>query len=239
MSQTNSINTFNHSVGLNNAQSVSLSQSQKYMIVEESDVNILKNAKLFFLILMFTFTSKDELFYFLVRFSKLYGIKYLQKYYDVVDKFLPIPHAQKHGIEFKLINTIEQHESGVNQIIKMNDKNLVTISDDCSMKKWKSTSQGTQGDKNPPDNDIKVDQMIQTETTTCLCSTGPKNEVLVAGCHSGNLNLHRTADIREQKTIYNAHQNLIRAILSLKGLGNKYFVSADVCGSIKVWPSNI
>jgi folate-binding Fe-S cluster repair protein YgfZ len=63
------------------------------MIVEESDVNLLKNAKLYILILMFTFTSKDELYYFLARVSKQYGIKYLQKYYNVIDKFLPIPHA--------------------------------------------------------------------------------------------------------------------------------------------------
>lgn len=121
----------------------------------------------------------------------------------------------------------------------MSDKQVVTISDDCSMKKWKTASTGTQGEKLPPDNDIKVDQMIQTETTTCICSTGSKHEILVAGCHSGNLNLHRTSNITEQKTIYNAHLNLIRAIISLRSLGNRYFVSADVCGAIKVWPSNI
>jgi hypothetical protein len=65
------------------------------------------------------------------------------------------------------------------------------------MKKWKPVSSGTAGEKAPPDNDIKIDQMIQTETTTCLCSTGPKHELLVAGCHSGNLNLHKTAELRD------------------------------------------
>ena len=64
------------------------------------------------------------------------------------------------------------------------------------MKKWKTVSSGVTGSNNP-DNDIKVDQSIMTETTTCFCSTGPKNEILVAGCHSGNLNLHRTVDIKD------------------------------------------
>jgi hypothetical protein len=47
------------------------------MVVEESDRNILKNPKLFFNILMFTYSSKDEMYYFLARLSKQYGVKNL------------------------------------------------------------------------------------------------------------------------------------------------------------------
>lgn len=71
---------------------------------------------------MFALTSKDEMYYFLVRLNKKYGVKYIQKYYSVIDSFLPIAHAQTHGLDFKLIGTIEQHESGVNQVIKISDK---------------------------------------------------------------------------------------------------------------------
>lgn len=34
-----------------------------------------------------------------------------------------------------------------------------------------------------------------------------------------------------------AHNNLIRVLKSLSTLGDKFFVSADVCGIIKVWQS--
>ena len=36
-----------------------------------------------------------------------------------------------------------------------------------------------------------------------------------------------------------AHNNLIRVLTSLKSLRDKYFVSADVCGFIKVWVSTV
>lgn len=34
-----------------------------------------------------------------------------------------------------------------------------------------------------------------------------------------------------------AHNNLMRVIVSLERLNHKYFVTADVCGIVKVWPS--
>ena len=88
----------------------------------------------------------------------------------------------------KLLSTITQHESGVNQIIKLSNTNLVTISDDCSLKLWKTVSTGTIGDQ-VSDNDIKVTQQVQTETTTCVANTGQKNDLLVTGCHSGNIHI--------------------------------------------------
>lgn len=77
------------------------------MIIEDSDLEVIKNPKVFFLILMFTYQSKDEMYYFLVRLNKRNGIKYVQKYFHVIDSFLPIPHAQTHGVDFKLLGTID------------------------------------------------------------------------------------------------------------------------------------
>jgi len=156
----------------------------------------------------------------------------------VLDRFLPLPHYERGGVEFKLLATINQHESGVNQIIKLSDKTMVTISDDCSMKLWRTASTGAIGDK-ACDDDIKIDVQVSTETTTCVCSTGPKNDTIVTGCHSGNIHIHKALHINDSKSIQNAHQNLIRVLISLDSLDNRYFVSADVCGTIKVWPYNI
>lgn len=41
----------------------------------------------------------------------------------------------------------------------------------------------------------------------------------------------------KKETVNNAHYNLIRVIVSLEALKNKYFVTADVCGIVKVWTS--
>ena len=59
-------------------------------------------------------------------------------------------------------------------MLKLNEKELVTVSDDCSLKFWNATQ-------------TKVEMTVQTETITCLAQTGPKQDILVAGCHSGNL----------------------------------------------------
>jgi len=34
-----------------------------------------------------------------------------------------------------------------------------------------------------------------------------------------------------------AHSNLLRVIVSLERLNHRFFVTADVCGIVKVWPS--
>ena len=41
----------------------------------------------------------------------------------------------------------------------------------------------------------------------------------------------------KKETIINGHYNLIRVIITLESLKNKYFVTADVCGIVKVWAS--
>ena len=41
----------------------------------------------------------------------------------------------------------------------------------------------------------------------------------------------------KKEQINSAHYNLIRVIVTLEALKNKYFVTADVCGIVKVWTS--
>ena len=97
----------------------------------------MENDKIYFLVLLYAFESKDELYHYLTRVSKRYGVRFLQTNYEVIDKYLPIPHAERFGIQLRQVSQIDQHESGVNQIVKLSDENLVTVSDDCSMKLWK------------------------------------------------------------------------------------------------------
>ena len=85
---------------------------------------------------------------------------------------------------------------------------------------------------------MRVESSLATETVTCIAVTGYKSkEILVAGCHSGNLLMINTSSKLKKEQINSAHYNLIRVIVSLESLKNKYFVTADVCGIVKVWPS--
>ena len=71
-----------------------------------------------------------------------------------------------------------------------------------------------------------------TETITCITATGNKKDILIAGCHSGNLMIFSASSKTKKEIINNAHYNLIRVAVSLEGLKNKYFVTADVCGIV-------
>ena len=137
--------------------------------------------------------------------------------------------SEKQMHKFFEVKTIEEHASGINQMLKMNKDTVVTVSDDCTMKFWNIQT-------------MKVEDTHQTETITCIDVTGPKQNLLVAGCHSGNFLLVRSRILGKQldkETIENAHHSLIRVIISLRMLKDKYFLSADVCGVIKVWLSDI
>lgn len=107
-------------------------------------------------------------------------------------------------------------------MIKLGDKELVTVSDDCTLKFWNAQL-------------LKVDLSIKTETITCIVCTGPKQDLLIAGCHSGNLIAIKTVTRTKKEVINLAHNNLIRVVTSLTALRDRYFVSADVCGFVKVW----
>lgn len=78
-------------------------------------------------------------------------------------------------IKLTYSKSIDDHSSGINQMIKLPSKELVTVSDDCSLKFWNSSS-------------LKVEATLVIETITCITVTGSgKNDILAAGCHSGNL----------------------------------------------------
>ena len=131
--------------------------------------------------------------------------------------------------KFYEVRTIEEHSSGINQMLRMNKDTVVTVSDDCTMKFWNSRT-------------LKVEETHQTETITCIDATGPLQHLLVAGCHSGNFLVVKSRILGrniQKETTENAHHNLIRVITSLRTLNDKYFVSADVCGFVKVWYSDL
>jgi WD40 repeat protein len=92
--------------------------------------------------------------------------------------------------------------------VKISEKQAVTISDDCTLKIWKARD----------DEEFNVDDNINTETTTCLTITGRHLDHLVTGCHSGNIHLQKLVNLSEYKTISNAHQNLIRCLVSVSSL---------------------
>jgi len=99
---------------------------------------------------------------------------FLRKNYKKLESDPKVYHANEK-IKFLPIKTIEEHSSGVNQMLRINNKDLVTVSDDCTLKFWSPKT-------------LKNECSIITETITCIAATGgAKKEILVAGCHSGNL----------------------------------------------------
>jgi hypothetical protein len=93
-------------------------------------------------------------------------------------------------------------------MLKINDSSFVTVSDDCTMKFWNSGS-------------LKVEETHQTETITCMDTTGSLKHLIVAGCHSGNFLIVKSKILGkkfEKETVENAHQNLVRVVCSLKQL---------------------
>ena len=99
-----------------------------------------------------------------------------------------IRHANEQ-IKLLPVKSIEEHSSGINQMISINNKDLVTVSDDCTIKFWSSTN-------------LKVDTTLQTETVTCITATGKHKEYIIAGSHSGNIICIKSYT-REKKGINN------------------------------------
>lgn len=77
-------------------------------------------------------------------------------------------------------------------MLKLPSNTLVTVSDDCSLKFWSSIT-------------FAVEHSILTETITCIAATGAKKEILVAGCHSGNLIVFSVSSKGKKEIISNAH----------------------------------
>jgi WD40 repeat protein len=133
------------------------------------------------------YSNKDDIYQTLMTMSRK-SLFYLKKNFYKIEKDITLKHANER-IKFIQVKSIEEHNSGifkyiiyhlkfkfvgVNQMMRINDKELVTVSDDCTVKFWSS-------------NTLKVEAQIMTETITCIAATGLNKNLLVAGCHSGNL----------------------------------------------------
>ena len=62
-------------------------------------------------------------------------------------------------LKFYEFKSIEEHASGINQMLKINDREIVTVSDDCTIKFWNALT-------------LKVEHTQITETITCIDATG-------------------------------------------------------------------
>jgi len=68
--------------------------SKTYNSIEISDLEVVKNPKVLMLIFLYLFSTKDSLYFFLVRLNKNVGIAMLQKHYSIIDKYLPFRHNE-------------------------------------------------------------------------------------------------------------------------------------------------
>jgi hypothetical protein len=59
-----------------------------------------------------------------------------------------------------IVKTIEEHTSGINQMVQANNDRLISVSDDCTIKFWNSS--------------MKVEDKINSETITCCALSGFK-----------------------------------------------------------------
>jgi len=113
-------------------------------------------------------------------------------------------------------------------MVRVSQRELITVSDDCFLKFWNASS-------------MKVETSLPTETITCIELTGGhgkgNKDILVAGCHSGDILIISVSQRSLKETVSTAHYNLLRVIVSLESLKDRYFVTADACGVVKVWTS--
>ena len=72
---------------------------QSYCQLEESDLSVIKNPKLFLMILLYLHGTKDSLYNFLACLNKEHGVSFLQKHYHIIDKFVPMKHNERMEIE--------------------------------------------------------------------------------------------------------------------------------------------
>jgi len=147
-------------------------------------------------------------------------VNYLRKRHGDLQNFRKMTH-ENENFQVTALKALQEHQSGVNQL-ELYGPHMISISDDCALKLWNAER-------------LIVEDELQTETVTCFTISGPKKDILFAACHSGNLQVVSLQSFSKKETVELAHTNLIRAIATLEGLKNEYFVAADVCGGIKVW----
>lgn len=110
--------------------------------------------------IMTYFAHKEDIYETLATLSKK-TLYYMRKNYNNIEKVIKLKHCNEK-IRFSLTKTIEEHQSGVNQLMKLNSKELVTASDDCFLKFWSTSS-------------LKVEASLPSETITCIAVTGGSN----------------------------------------------------------------
>ena len=170
------------------------------------------------------FGSKDILYSVLSVLSRQ-SLQFVRSSFPLMERAkFNLKHANER-IMMTQVKSIEEHTSGINQMIQICADLLVSVSDDCTVKFWNSTH-------------MKVDEKINTETITCCAISGLRQDLLISGCHSGNLMIINVNNTEKKETIEGAHDNLLRVVCSLATLKHRYFLTADVCGYIKAWSTN-
>jgi hypothetical protein len=82
----------------------------------------------------------------------------MKKKYKEIENEVNLKHSNEK-VRLSYVKSIEEHSSGVNQLMKINQKELVTVSDDCFLKFWCGQT-------------LKVESSLATETITCIGVTG-------------------------------------------------------------------
>jgi hypothetical protein len=77
---------------------------------------------------------KEDIYDTLINMSRK-TLFFLKKNYKNIENQASLKHANER-IRFLPVKSIEEHSSGVNQLLKINNRELVTASDDCYMKFW-------------------------------------------------------------------------------------------------------
>jgi len=79
--------------------------------------------------------SKDQIYNLLPRLSKK-SLEFMRQIQPIIeDEKNRITNHNNH-MRFNIVKSLEEHASGINQMLKLNEKDLVTASDDCSLKFW-------------------------------------------------------------------------------------------------------
>jgi endonuclease YncB( thermonuclease family) len=84
------------------------------------------------------FSTKDSIYTHVPLLSRK-SLNFIRKAYPRIEDndTFRVQHANER-IKFQSVKSIEEHNSGINQMIKLGERELVTVSDDCTLKFWNS-----------------------------------------------------------------------------------------------------
>lgn len=69
------------------------------------------------------------------------SLQFMRRNHDKMERKLPSMANERIRLAF--VKSVEDHQSGVNQIIKLSQKEVVTASDDCTLKVWSIVTPST------------------------------------------------------------------------------------------------